>query len=604
MSIEILVIAFLVYYKALYNGFVYDDEFQVVKNHWIRDINHIPEIFSESVLKFQGIETNYYRPLLHLIYMLSYFVFGLKPWAFHLVNVLFHAGVSLLVFIIASKLLSGLPLTSSKSYLSVSFMAAALFATHPIHTEAVTWVAGLPDLSFTFFYLLSFYLYVRFRETSGTSLLFFSAGSFFLATLCKEPALTLPLVLVAYDYVFRKRGERPFEQLKRYVPFIAAGAGYLILRFHALEGFAPQKQHMELSAYQLVINVFPLFAQYLGKIIVPTGLNAFYVLHPVNSIFEIKSIWALIVTIAFSVLIYINLKKNKTTFFSLLFIMPLLPVLYIPGLSDIGFAERYLYLPSVGFVVLLALFIEWTKGNMPRGAIVSPIIFMVIVGLYAVGTIDRNTVWRDNYTLFSDTVSKSPDGAIPHNNLGCVLQTRGRIDDAIEQYQIALKLKPDHTEANNNLGRAFYEKGWLQKAIEQYRTTLTMHPNFVRTHINIGVIFEETGLLDKAIEQYQIALSLKPDSLDAHYSLGNAFFRKNWIDQAIEHYQMALKLNPDYYEVHYKLGIAFEDKGLIDAAIDQFQISLKLNPTDPESRSHLAKAFEMKGLSGKAKSVH
>ncbi len=601
MTIEILVIAFLVYYTALYNGFVHDDEFQVVQNHWIRDIKYIPEIFSESVWKFRGIEhTSYYRPLLHIIYMANYLVFGLRPWGFHLVNVLFHVSVSILVFIIASKLLSEFQLSSSKSYLSVSFMAAALFATHPIHTEAVTWVAGLPDLSFTFFYLLSFYLYTRSREVCGIGYIF-SVASFFLATLCKEPALTLPLVLIAYDYAFRKTEDRPLERLKRYVPFFVAGGVYFILRLHALEGFAPHKQHMELSTYQLVINVFPLFAQYLGKILLPVNLNAFQVMHPVPSILDIKCIMALVVTIGFFILTFINLKKNKAAFFSLLFVIPLLPVLYIPALGENAFTERYLYLPSVGFVVLAALFIEWIKVKISKGVIGITIIFAAIVGLYAFGTIDRNTVWRDNYTLFSDTVRKSPDGAMPRNNLGCALQTRGQIDEAIEQYQIALKLKPDYAEANNNLGNAFYKKGWINKAMEQYQTTLITNPNFMRSHINIGIIYDEKGLLDDAIDQYQIALRLNPNSVDAHYSLGNAFFKKNWKNQAIEQYQIALKLNPDYYEVHYKLGMAFEGEGLIDEAIEQFQIALALNPIDPDCRSQLVRAYEMKSLADKAK---
>ncbi len=602
MTIEILFIAFLVYFNALYNGFVYDDEFQVVQNHWIKDIKYIPEIFSESVWKFRGIEhTSYYRPLLHVIYMVNYFIFGLRPWGFHLMNVLFHVSVSVLVFIITSKLLSDFQLSSSKSYLSVSFMAAALFATHPIHTEAVTWVAGLPDLAFTFFYLLSFYLYVRSREVPRTDYLC-SVASFFLATLCKEPALTLPLILIAYDYVFRET-DRPVERLKKYVPFFAVGGGYLLLRLHALGGFAPHKEHMELSTYQLVINVFPLFAQYLGKILLPVNLNAFHVMHPLSSIFDVKCILALIVTIVFVVLTYINLKKNKASFFSLLFAVPLLPVLYIPALGESAFAERYLYLPSVGFVVLLALFIEWIKVKIPKGALCTPIIFMAIIGLYAFGTIDRNTVWRDNYNLFADTVKKSPDGALPHNNLGCALQTRGQIDEAIEQYQIALKLKPDNADANNNLGSAFYSKGWINKAMEQYQALLIMHPNYTRTIINVGIIFEEKGMLDEAIEQYQSALKLNPDSVDAHYSLGNAFFKKNWIDQAIEQYQIALKINPDIYDVHYKLGIAYEDKGLIDEAIEQFQIALALNPTDPDSRSQLARAYKMKSLADKSKNV-
>jgi Tfp pilus assembly protein PilF len=603
MIIAILFASFLVYFNSLYDGFVYDDEFQVVQNHWIRNIKYIPEIFSESVWKFQGIEgTNYYRPLLHLVYMINYHIFGLRPWSFHLVNVLFHASVSVLVFIIASRLLPEFQIPSSRSHLSLSFMAAVFFATHPIHTEAVTWIAGLPDLSFTFFCLLSFYLYVRSREVSKTGHLF-SAASFFLATLCKETALTFPLILVAYDYVFKMPGDRPLEQLKRYVPFFAAGVVYFLLRLHALGGFAPQKEHMELSTYQYGINVFPLFAQYLWKILLPINLNAHYVLHPVSSIFEIKSILALIVTVGFFTLTFINLKKNKATFFSLLFVIPLLPVFYIPGLGENTFTERYLYLPSVGFVVLLALFIAWIEVKISKSPVSIPILFLAIIGLYSYGTIDRNPVWRDNYSLFSDTVKKSPDGAKPRNNLGYVLETRGQLDEAIEQYQIALKLRPDYAEASNNLGSAYDKKGWIDKAMEQYQATLMMHPYFTKSRINLGYVFEEKGLLDEAIKQYQVALKLNPESVDAFYSLGNAFFKKGWTDRAIEQYQIALKLNPDYADVHFNLGIAFQNKGLIDEAIGQFQIALALNPSDPAFRDQLARAYEMKSKADKDKQV-
>ena len=138
---------------------------------------------------------------MHIIYMSIYYVLGLNPWGFHLVSVLFHAGVSVMVFIITSRLLRDLRPQARVSSTTPAFMAALLFAAHPIHTEAVAWAAGLPDLSFTFFYLLSFYLYIRSKDSNAPfSIVFFlSIASFFLAALCKEPALTLPLIIAAYD---------------------------------------------------------------------------------------------------------------------------------------------------------------------------------------------------------------------------------------------------------------------------------------------------------------------------------------------------------------------------------------------------------------------
>jgi hypothetical protein len=161
----IFLVCLAVYCNALFNDFVYDDNDQVLENHWIRDVKYIPDIFTKSVSGFWGETTlsNYYRPLMHLIFMFNYYVFGLRPWGFHLVNILFHAGVSVLVFVIIWRLLRASSSSSKRdekgfirALQSPAFAGAMLFATHPIHTEAVAWVAGIPDLSYTFFFLFLF----------------------------------------------------------------------------------------------------------------------------------------------------------------------------------------------------------------------------------------------------------------------------------------------------------------------------------------------------------------------------------------------------------------------------------------------------------------
>ncbi len=217
-SIPILIllsVSFAVYFNALAGDFVYDDEIQIVENLWIRDIRNIPAIFFKGVWSFQS-ETvsNYYRPLMHIVYMLNYHLFGLKAWGFHLVNILIHCGVSVLVFLVIRRLLPEHRALVSPAYLSPPFMAAMLFALHPIHTEAVTWISGLPDVAFTFFYILSFYIYVKSKAVLSGSYLF-SVACFAVAALFKEPALTLPVILLAYDYIFREE-RAGLTYVKRY----------------------------------------------------------------------------------------------------------------------------------------------------------------------------------------------------------------------------------------------------------------------------------------------------------------------------------------------------------------------------------------------------
>ena len=316
LQIIIIILASIaVYFNTLNNGFVYDDDVQLLENYWIKNVRHIPDFFFTDVWSFygEGGISSYYRPLMHLIFMATYYVYGLKPWGFHLVNILFHAGISALVFTIILWLFKNLRPAGPSTYLLPSFMAALLFATHPIHTEVVAWVSAIPELSYTFFYLLSFYLYMR--STSGDRLstggYILSVASFFLAVFCKEPALTLPGILIAYDFLFNKERFNFSGNLKRYVPYFIVAGVYFIMRFNALQGFAPLKKHVYLNGYEYFINVFPLFVQYLQKLVLPTNLNAFHVFHPIFSVFEPKGIISLILTLVFLFFFFIAFKKRQ-----------------------------------------------------------------------------------------------------------------------------------------------------------------------------------------------------------------------------------------------------------------------------------------------------
>jgi tetratricopeptide (TPR) repeat protein len=588
----ILFVCFFVYFNALFGDFVYDDVMQIVGNPWILDIRNIPTIFSKDVWAFNpgtaGMVSNYYRPLMYATFVLNYQLFGLKPWGFHLVNILFHCGASVLVFLIIRRLLSEQRAPGSPSYFSPPFIAAVLFASHPIHTEAVTWISGLPDVAFTFFYLLAFYLYVR-SDTVLSGNYLFSIGCFAVAALFKEPALTLPVVLLAYDYTCRKKRTSLTDSAKRYIPYLLIGAGYLVLRIHALGEFAPMKGHVKLSAYQYAINVFPLFIQYLAKLLFPLNLNAFYVFHPITSLFELKGALSLVATVVFVVLFPVTLKKNRVAFLGLvLMTMPLLPVLYIPGIvGENTFADRYLYLPSVGYVLLLAIFLSWAEKKLPRAVKSITILFLVLGGVYAVGTVSRNNIWKDNLTLWKDTVRKSPGSAVVHNNLAFAYGSSSQRDRAIAEYQTAVRLKPDYVEGHFNLGVVYASLGQWDKAIAEYQTVIQVNPAFIAAHYNLGIIYASLGQWDKAISEYQATLRLNPDHSDAHNNLGVAYASLGQWDKAIAEYQAALRLNPDLADTHCNLGIAYASLGQWEEATAEYETALRLNPDFYEARRRL-----------------
>ncbi len=549
----IILISISVYLNTLPNEFVYDDVDQVMKNKWIRDVRNVPKIFLTDVWAFEEIEgkmpSNYYRPFMHIIYMMDYHIFGLRPWGFHLTNIIFHAGVSVLVFLIISTLINQFNQIVSQTWsdspsevdkakkghrgkvksqnlksqiLGPPFIASLLFATHPIHTEAVSWVGGVHELLFSFFYLISFYLYIKADGKWGKEFTLnphhhMSAGFilsvlfFFLATFCKETTFTLPILLFAYDCSFRKDIILPlspktlYHLLKRYLPYLIVSGVYLSLRVYALRGFAPEKRYTQLSNYEYFINVFPLFTQYLEKLFLPINMNAFYVFHPISSILQLKGIIALILTLGFIFLVYF-FRKHKVVFLCLLWIViPLLPVLYIRALGENTFTDRYLYLPSVGFVALVSLAIEKIYRQKIFKQLTNPLIVLILIimiGLYSVGTIRRNYVWKDNVSLFTDIAEKSPDSHMPHLKLGDLYFEQQRFEETIKEYLAAIKLKPEflgYAAAYYNIGNVYFRLGKFDEAIKEYMIALRLKPNYAEAHNNLGRVYFEQQRFDDAI---------------------------------------------------------------------------------------------------------
>lgn len=600
-KIFIVVIGFAVYFNAHFNGFVFDDIPQVLKNPWIKDIRYLPDIFLENVWGFIGEHSNYYRPLMHVTYMLNYHVFGLIPWGFHLVNVLFHIGGSLLVYLVVLQLLNKNHERATGMQITPALAAALLFATHPIHTEVVTAIMGVPDVAFTFFFLLSFYLYIRLdgRPHDGYTSYALSIIFFFIALLFKEPAIILIVVIAAHDYLLASERPRSLNFTVRYMPYIAMVAIYMMLRILSIGNVTAMRRHEELSTYEYLINVLPLFSLYLQKLLFPINLNFLHTYHPIRSLLEVKAIVSLMVVGGYVVSVWMAWKKSKIAFLGLLLIaLPLLPALYVPGLNqelENAFAERYLYLPSFGFVLLAALFISYAEMKHKITLKVLKIATILMIVLYSIGTVYRNTTWKDNKSLFEDAVKKSPNGAYPHIYLGNALFNDAMdIDGAIEQYEIGLKMRPDNVDVHNKIGLAYRKKGRIDKAIEHYIVALKLSPYFAPAHNNLGLAYFDMGWIDKAIEEYAIAIRLRPKFVEAHNNLGVAYFRTGLTREAIQHYQVALKLNPDFAHAHNNIGVAYASSGFIDKAIWHFEKVTRLNPNDVNARNNLKKAKEEK----------
>ncbi|MDR3580391.1 MAG: tetratricopeptide repeat protein [Oryzomonas sp.] len=595
--------AFAVNINTLSNNFVYDDVPQIVNNSWITNVKYIPDIFTHDATHADQMgASNYYRPLMNLIYMIEYYAFsGLKPWGFHLVNVIFHIGVTVLVFIAASLLMRDVGSTFFSPFLSAPFVSALIFTLHPIHAEVVAWVACVPELTFTFFCLLSLCFHIKSLHAFDRGH-FISLAFFGIAIFCKETTVALVPILALYDSMYRADKSNLRHYVTRYAPFVLVVGIYALLRSIALGGMAPVSRHPELDTFEVILNIIPLFGQYLEKLILPINLNAFYVLHPAHSITEPTWLFSLLVVTAFSVLSYVLFHKNKSAFLGLIIItIPLLPVLYIPWSGITTFADRYLYFPSIGFAITTVSLLADMKISKDRWRTPLSMLLASILIAYSIGTIRRNRIWHDELSLWTDTVRKSPDGSHVHFSLGLALAGKGDRDAAVNEFREALRITPDFAQAHNSLGLVFAKEGNMDEAIREFQKALAIKPDDTKTHVNMGLALGEKGDQDAAIKEFYTALSIDPQSIEAHNNLGRAFIRKGALDAAIKEFQAALAINANYNDAHHNLGLALANKGDLDAAIREFREALAINPDDFASRNILEIALKQKNLQGETR---
>jgi len=601
--IIIVAVSLAVYLGSLSGEFIYDDILMIPDNPWLKDVRNVPKILFSGAWAYSDYDqtSNYYRPLAFLIYMIDYRLFGLDPWGYHLTSVLLHSFVSVLVFLVAAILMRESRLwQENQSIVEPSngilppLIAGLLFATHPIHSEPVMWISSVSDIGFSLFYLLAFYFYVSGRTGLHRVL---SPLFFFIACLGKETALTLPIMLFAYDAIVRREvipsPQGFLELLKRYAPFILVAIAYFALRMNAIGEFAPVQRHQELGTYGYLINIFPLFAQYLGALALPVNLNVYHVLHPISSLLSVKGLVSVVATLGYVIACIRLAHTHRMLAFFLVWIsIPLLVVLYIPALGENTFAERYLYLPSVGFVLLLSIGLgsvaEQLSGSGKRVRLAHLLLPSVaIIAAYSAATVSRSPAWQNNIALWADSVAKDDKAYRVRINLGDAYLLAGRLDEAIDELRIAAEFMPDAFAPHYSLATAYSRAGRFDEAIAEYRAVLTMKPDHVRAQNDLGLAYATVGNVDAAIMAFQAALRLKQDFFDARHNLGAMYGRKGMNARAIEELEAAVRLKPEHAGARFHLGIAYSEAGRSNDAIRAFQEVLSMQPSHEGARNML-----------------
>jgi protein O-mannosyl-transferase len=405
--VGLAILAFAIYAGTLRNGFVSDDRSQLSDNPGVTDYHNLPALFQHDVRAFQADQkerSNYYRPIQFVVYMALYYAAGFSAFWFHLLQIAIHAANTLLLFHLARSLLRE----------PAALVAGALFAVHPIHTEAVDWVAALPDILMTLLTLVILCLFVSQQASPRKWQIAVHAILFLLALLVKEPAAAIPALLAGYEWLYLGRGWRELRKnLAFYATLTAVFVVYLAMRRHALGGLVPIN-HPKLIGVQWIFGPVTLAAEYAGKLILPIDLCSYHSFTAPDSMSALVLISFVVIAAMAAGIFLWRVRAPLVSYGLLVILVPILPVLN-PGLIiGAGLAERYLYLPSVGFVLIVGW--AWTM-LWQRQRKIAWVAAIVVVAVGSLAVVKRAPDWHDDISLLQAAVRQYPESRPLRNEL-------------------------------------------------------------------------------------------------------------------------------------------------------------------------------------------
>ncbi len=590
----LILIAFLCYGNTLINGFVYDDDQQILQNPYVKSWHYLPQIFGTTVWSFVGQAgtTNYYRPIMTLSFLVLWQAFGPLPFGFHLFSILVNALVVFLVFETACRLFHDR---------RIAWIGALLFAVHPIHTEAVDWIAALPDLEATFFVLLSLTLLAKPGKMEWKRSLGVQA-SFLLALLCKEPALMFALLAIVFQHgVNKDRANTPITQkILQDLAFCVMALAYLGLRIILFGKVAPVLQHPNLSWSQTIYSAFSSIADYTRLLVWPAHLSAFHAFHPSNPLGDPRVLAGIAIFAATIVALLKLQAKSPPAAFATLWIGVLLgPVLNARWMASNVLTERYLYLPSVGFSWLVGwCAVQAWDALAPLRTPLRGLRFVVatlITGAAVLGsarTISRNTDWRNDLTLYTRTLEIDPDAHVIRSNLGGVYFDLGQAERAGREWEIALAGKPDNVVTMNALGMLYTQQGRYAEARAMFHRAIAAKPLWGPAHYNYGLLLQKTGDTNRALDEFRSAVQLSPLDATARRRYGEALLASRNLSDAEVQLTSAVDLEPSLESLQ-SLAHAYLRAEKYAQAEMVLRRTVKEFPFDSTAHFELARLLEM-----------
>lgn len=620
-AVAFFLLVVVAYWPALSGQFIWDDDENIVKSVALRSFKGLLRIW------FEPGATQQYYPLTHTSFWLDYHLWGLHPAMYHLENLLLHAASAVLLWRVLRRL-----------DVRGAWLAASIFALHPVCVESVAWITERKNTLSGVFYLASAWAAIEFwlpkpakgtpvtdpaRATKrvepsapkvhtasaqfGASRYYWLALVFYACALCgKSATIALPAVILLVAWW--KRGSLMKRDAVLMLPFLACGlamAAMTISIENHLRLNVGGPDDWQFSPVQRLLIGARAAWFYFGKIVWPHPLMFMYPRWDIqpSHILDYAPLAA-----AIAVFVVLWRKRNSWGRPLLVavgsFVAILFPVL---GGFNVFFyrysfvCDHFQYLAAIGPIALVAAAIMIALNIFSKGQpLLKPVVCALLLLTLGTLTWRQSGVFHDRETLWRDALANNPASWMAHDNLGVWLSQSQRFDEADAEYQAAINLRPNDHVAYYDLGLECAMKGDLEKAIGFYNDSLKISPSYALTHYEMANVLARQGKLSDAIPEYTAALKTYPGFAVGHFNLGNALAKNGNLEDGIREYRKALELDPAFALAALNLGNALARKGELDAAIEQYNRAIEIEPADAHAQASLGRVLAKKGNADEA----
>jgi tetratricopeptide (TPR) repeat protein len=589
-----------VYTSALVNGFTFDDFHKILENPQVTS----PD-WSNPVGFFvpaEGFSRGPDRIIPQLTYAIQYIFHGSNPMGYHLVNMLLHVCVSVMVYVASLQLFVGRR--------RAAFLAAMLFAVHPVHADVVASIVGRGELLSSLCMLIVLTLYVRYTPTEEAGLTWQYAITLpilLIGALSKETASwSLPFIVMAVD-IYRwgcgnARSVRHYlalcgrRFLRFYMPYFLILAAIVILFFQTAEHPAIDANYLvRLPAWERLLVCMGIFMRYTVLLIWPFRLSCdysysqlFYQSGITQSAWIIGGISIALLAVTAAL---VSLFRRGQVFVTLFIIgTNYFIISNLVKVINVSMAERLIYAASIGFCFLCGLLLDdaglrLQSSKIKQQRLWTGVIFVLVA--FSIRTWTQTRKWQNNFILFKSAYQVCPMSCRVNYNLGVEYAERGQLADALFHYKNAVEILPEHPLHQLNLGEAYWRKGNLEQATACFKTAARLAPDDWRPHYNMGLIASSAGLLEAAATHFEQVVRINPDYAVGLHQLGVVYLRLKKPQLALQQFEKAIDQNPEYKEAYNNMGLASMHLGRRDEALQAFSKALAIDPDFSMARKNL-----------------